>query len=230
MTTVNKKEIEKFAALADEWHIANGSFEMLHKMNKVRVRYILGHEDIVAKKILDIGCGGGILSENLASLGGIVTAIDPCSKSIRVAEDHGRGEVKYFATSLEDYVKQNNNDKFDVICIMEVIEHIDNLKEFMHLCAEILLPGGKIFFSTLNKTVKSFLLGILTAEYILRLVPKHTHSWKKFLCPSVLNKFFECSGLEIRGIKGLTYSILSDSWRLGSDVSMNYVGLAMHKK
>ncbi|ACT69530.1 bifunctional 2-polyprenyl-6-hydroxyphenol methylase/3-demethylubiquinol 3-O-methyltransferase UbiG [Neorickettsia risticii] len=230
MTTVNKKEMEKFAALADEWHIANGSFAMLHKMNKVRVRYILGYGDIVGKKILDIGCGGGLLSEDLASLGGIVTAIDPCSKSINVAANHGRGEVKYFATSLEDYVKQNNNSKFDLICIMEVVEHIDNLKEFIHFCAEILLPGGKIFFSTLNKTVKSFLLGILTAEYILGIVPKHTHSWKKFLRPSVLNKFFACSGLEIRGIRGLAYCVLSDSWSLGSDVSMNYVGLAMHKK
>ncbi|KYH12921.1 bifunctional 3-demethylubiquinone 3-O-methyltransferase/2-octaprenyl-6-hydroxy phenol methylase [Neorickettsia sp. 179522] len=229
MTTVNKKEIEKFAALADEWHTADGSFEMLHKMNKVRVRYILGHEDIVGKRILDIGCGGGILSEDLASLGGIVTAIDPCSKSINVAANHGRGEVKYFATSLEDYVQQNDS-KFDVICIMEVVEHIDNLEEFIRLCAEILLPGGKVFFSTLNKTVKSFLLGILTAEYILGLVPKHTHSWKKFLRPSKLNTFFECSGLEIRGISGLTYCILSDSWSSSSDVSMNYMGFAMRKK
>ncbi|AHX11540.1 3-demethylubiquinone-9 3-O-methyltransferase [Neorickettsia helminthoeca str. Oregon] len=224
MVTENKEEIKKFSVLASEWHKPHGSFEMLHKMNKLRIQYILSNSDVVGKAILDVGCGGGILSEELSSLGGIVTAIDPSEESVKAAMENSKGNVTYINASLDEAVIRDK--QFDIICIMEVIEHVNDPMEFVKLCSGMLAPGGKIFFSTLNKTIKSFLFGIVAAEYLLDLLPRKTHSWQAFLKPSTLNKFFLNAGLEIKDIRGLKYNFISDSWKLDKDISVNYIGFA----
>ena len=239
MTTINKKEIQKFSNLADEWWDVNGKFKPLHIFNPVRLDYItekirahfnfkkrsaLSLSDI---KILDIGCGGGLLSEPMSRLGAEVTGIDASSKNISIAKIHAKKnnlKINYICTSPE---KLKSSKKFDVILNMEVIEHVADLNLFIESCEKLLKKNGLLFFATLNRNILSFGLAIVGAEYILGWLPKGTHNWKKFITPEELKIIFRSSGLNITDIMGMKYNPIYDSWYLSEDTSVNYLGTAI---
>ena len=195
MTTINQEEIQKFSKIADEWWDANGKFKPLHRFNPIRIKYIIdkctnhfnlknnNDKRLYGLKFLDIGCGGGLVSEPLCRLGGNVTGIDASSKNIEVAKIHSRKnklKIKYLNTSPE---KKQIQDKFDVILNLEVIEHVENVDLFMKSATELLKKNGIMFIATINRTFESYIKAIVGAEYILRWLPIGTHDWQKFLTP-----------------------------------------------
>lgn len=228
--SVNAKEVEKFSAMADDWWNENGKFAPLHAMNPIRIGFIKDH---VLKKfktfkdlnILDVGCGGGLLAEPLKRLGAKVTAIDASSKAIKVAKDHAKGSglnIEYLNTTVETLKK-----KFDVVLCLEVIEHVDDTHDFVKRCLKLLKPNGLIFFSTINRTIKSYLFAIAGAEYIMRYLPRGTHDWNKFVKPSELNKILISNSTRILDIKGMIYNpIKASRWSLSTDVAINYIACA----
>lgn len=222
MQTENELEIKKFTSFAKNLGNKNDGFQMLYKMNCLRFDYINSNASICNAKILDIGCGCGILSESLASIGGHVTAIDPCSKAVEVAQNLSQGNVKYINTSVVDFIEQKRF--FDIVCVMEVIEHVKNLAYFLHLSASMVKKGGKIFFSTINKTLSSYLLAIVMAEYILKLMPKGPHSWKNFIKPSEMYKLLAKNKINVQDLSGIRYNPVLDSWSFTLKLDVNYIG------
>tara|TARA_B100000401_G_scaffold371463_1_gene270476 strand:- start:10 stop:738 length:729 start_codon:yes stop_codon:yes gene_type:complete len=237
--TINKKEIEKFSKIASEWWDPNGKFKPLHKFNPIRIKYIIDnsikHFNIKSKnlpfkklKILDIGCGGGLLSEPMNRLGADVTGIDASQKNIEVAKIHSlekKLNIKYICSSPEKLI---TNNKYDIILNMEIVEHVDDVNIFLKNCSRFLKKNGIMYIATLNKTLKSYIFAIVGAEYILRWLPIGTHDWNKFVRPSELIKYAEFSSLKIKKIDGVVFNPFNKTWNINDDKSVNYI--TMFKK
>ena len=234
MSTVNKKEINKFSKIAADWWNPDGKFKPLHKFNPIRIKYLkdsivehykLNYKTLPLRKIkvLDIGCGGGLLSEPLSRLGAKVTAIDASKKNISVAKFHAKKnnlKINYFCSSPE---KLNINKKFDVILNMEIVEHVDDLNLFIKKSSNLLKKNGLMFVATLNKTFKSYLFAIVGAEYILKWLPIGTHDWEKFVKPDELIGLGNNSKLKLKKLDGMKYNPIIDKWSLSKDESVNYI-------
>ena len=232
--TVNKKEIDKFSKLATEWWDPNGKFKPLHKFNPVRLNYIkksiiekFGSRDktlpLSKVKILDIGCGGGLLCEPLSRLGADVVGIDASEKNIKIAKIHAKKnnlDIKYYCASPENFVSKSN---FDVILNMEIVEHVDNVNIFLKESSKFLKKNGIMFIATLNKTLKSYIFAILGAEYVLRWLPIGTHDWNMFVKPDDLVKICRENSLILDESFGVKYNVISDKWSLSSDEDINYM-------
>ena len=225
MSNVDQSEIDKFSALAHRWWDPTSEFKPLHAINPLRLGWIESVTSLTGKKVLDVGCGGGILAESLSKAGGIVTGIDLSNKALKVAELHqleSNTSVQYRSISAEDLAKQEP-ETYDVVTCMEMLEHVPDPSSVVQACATLCKPGGSIFFSTLNRNPKSYLFAIIGAEYILKLLPKGTHEYDKFIKPSELAGFTRQAGLELLEIKGMTYNPLTQIYRLGSDTDVNYM-------
>ncbi|MEY3508644.1 MAG: hypothetical protein RLZ21_398 [Pseudomonadota bacterium] len=217
MSNVDQSEIDKFSALAHRWWDPTSEFKPLHAINPLRLGWIESITSLAGKKVLDVGCGGGILAESLSKAGGIVTGIDLSNKALKVAELHqleSNTSVQYRSISAEDLAKQEP-ENYDVVTCMEMLEHVPDPSSVVQACATLCKPGGSIFFSTLNRNPKSYLFAIIGAEYILKLLPKGTHEYDKFIKPSELAGFTRQAGLELLEIKGMTYNPLTQIYRLG---------------
>ena len=233
--SINKQEIEKFSKIATEWWSPNGKFKPLHKFNPIRIQYLkeniiehfkLKHSSRPLKKIniLDIGCGGGLLSEPMSRLGANVTAIDASKKNIEVAKFHAKKnnlKINYLCSSPE---KLNIKKKFDVILNMEIIEHVDDINFFIKKSSNLLKKNGLMFVATLNKTFKSYLFAIIGAEYILRWLPIGTHDWEKFVKPDELVNLGKKFNLKLKKLSGMEFNPIIDKWHLSNDKSVNYIG------
>ena len=234
-TTINKQEIQKFSKLAEEWWDVNGKFKPLHMFNPIRIEYITEnikkHFDIIEKKanflkgysILDIGCGGGLISEPMARLGAKVTGIDASQKNINVAKLHANEsklEIDYFKASPENL---NNEGKFDIILNLEVVEHVDNVNLYIKSCGRLLKKNGIMFTATLNRSLISYIKAIIGAEYVLRWLPIGTHDWNKFIKPEELENFLIEEKFSTLDIKGLKFNPFFNKWRRSNDLSVNYI-------
>ena len=230
------QEVSQFEQSAQQWWDSEGEFSGLHKMNPIRLSFIKDrlcqhfdrHRDerkpFRGLNIIDVGCGGGLLCEPLSRLGAEVTGIDAGKNNIEVAKRHSKEKdvsVNYKKCLPEDVVKNGNT--YDVVISLEVIEHVINAEDFVKTCCQLLNPGGVIIFSTLNRTVESLALAKVGAEFVFRLVPVGTHSWRKFIKPSELAKFLRQSGLYLDYLQGMVYYPLYDEWRLSKNVKINYV-------
>jgi len=234
MNSINKKEIEKFSKIAEEWWNPNGKFKPLHNFNPIRIKYI--KENIIKdfkikssekplKKInlLDIGCGGGLLSEPMCRLGANVVGIDASNKNIQVAKFHAKKnnlKINYKVASPE---KLKTSIKFDVILNMEIVEHVEDIDFFIKESAKLLKKNGVMFVATLNKTLKSYAFAIIGAEYILKWLPIGTHEWEKFVKPHNLIKISEKNNLSLQKLDGMKFNIFNNSWNMSNDTSVNYI-------
>ncbi len=235
MTSVNKKEIDKFSKIADEWWDPEGKFKPLHKFNPIRIKYI--KENIINNfklknkskplsgiKILDIGCGGGLLSEPMSRMGASVTGIDASDKNIKIAKLHSKKnklKINYLCSSPE---KLKIEKKFDVILNMEIVEHVEDIDFFLKSCSKLLKKNGLMFVATINKTLKSYVFAIVGAEYILRWLPIGTHEWEKFVKPEDLKKILMKYDLSLNKLDGMNFNIFKDEWNVSRDISINYIG------
>ncbi len=234
-STINKKEIEKFSRIAEEWWNPTGKFKPLHKFNPIRIEYIrdniidtfkLKNKDkpLGKIKILDIGCGGGLLSEPMCRMGADVTGIDASEKNINVAKLHAKRndlKIKYYCTSPENLEIKN---KYDVILNMEIIEHVQDVNFFLTSCSKLLKKNGIMFVATLNKTLKSYIFAIVGAEYILKWLPIGTHEWDKFIKPNELINILKKNNLRLNKLDGMKFNLITDEWKISSDKSINYIG------
>ena len=234
MSSVNKKEIEKFSKMADEWWDPSGKFKPLHKFNPIRIQYIkeniIGNFKLKNKKkpldkinILDIGCGGGLLSEPMTRLGANITGIDASSKNINIAKHHAKKnklKINYICSSPE---KLKIKKKFDVILNMEIVEHVDDINFFINSSSKLLKKNGLMFVATLNKTLKSYMFAIIGAEYVLRWLPIGTHDWEKFVKPEDLRNILSKNNLKLEKLDGMNFNIIKDEWSVSSDTSINYI-------
>ena len=232
--TINKKEIEKFSRIAEEWWNPNGKFKPLHKFNPIRISYIKDNiinafkvknekKPLEKVKILDIGCGGGLLSEPMNRLGAEIIGIDASKKNIEVAKLHAKQNnlnIKYLCTSPENF---KTDIKFDVILNMEIVEHVKDIDSFLKSCCGLLKKRGIMFVATINKTLKSYLFAIIGAEYIMRWLPIGTHDWEKFVKPNDLIKILKKYNLKIDNLDGMKFNLIKDQWSISSDNSINYI-------
>ena len=232
--TINKLEIAKFSKIAAEWWSPNGKFKPLHKFNPIRIKYlkenIIEHfklkqtnSPLKGLNILDIGCGGGLLSEPITRLGAKVTAIDASKKNIQVAKFHAKKnnlKINYLCSSPE---KLNLNKKFDVVLNMEIVEHVEDLNFFIKKSSNLLKKNGLMFVATLNKTFKSYMFAIIGAEYVLRWLPIGTHDWEKFVKPDNLVGLAINSNLKLKKLSGMKFNPIIDKWSLSNDKSVNYI-------
>ena len=233
-STVNKEEIDKFTQMSEEWWNPNGKFKPLHKFNPVRVKYIKNntqvhfkikntYEPLKGLNILDVGCGGGLLTEPLSRLGANVVGIDASSKNIKIAKKHLKKnnlQVKYFCTSPENFKYKK---KFDIILNMEIVEHVENLDLFLRQTSKFLKKDGLMYIATINKTLKSYLFAIVGAEYVLKWLPIGTHDWNKFVKPDHLEKLAKNSSLKLKKLDGVKLDLISNQWKISSDNSVNYI-------
>ena len=240
MNTINYKEIEKFSKLSEEWWNPLGKFKPLHKFNPIRINYIkqniIEHFNIVNSKkpldnfsLLDVGCGGGLLSEPMCRLGAKVTGIDAIRKNIDIAKIHAKKnklKINYVTASPEELKIKK---KFDVILNMEIVEHVSDLNYFIKSCANLLKKNGIMFVATINRTLKSYLFVIVGAEYILKWLPIGTHDWNLFVEPEELIKTSMKHNLKLNGIHGMIYNPLLDQWKTGKDSSVNYISSFIKK-
>lgn len=222
---VDDEEIKKFAEHAATWWDETGEMRALHDLNPLRMNYIQSKTNLVAKKVADIGCGGGILSESLAASGADVTGIDMNDKAIQVAKLHlleSQQKVTYLTTTAEEHAEQHAG-QYDVVTCLEMLEHVPDPASVTRACAKLLKPGGHLFFSTLNRNPKSYLFAIIGAEYVLRLLPRNTHDYAKFIKPSELDHWTTNAGLTTKEIKGVSYNPLTKNFRMTDDPSVNYL-------
>ena len=235
MTTINKEEIQKFSSLAEEWWDVKGKFKPLHMFNPIRIEYITQmikkHFKISDKKInpfnefkiLDIGCGGGLISEPMARLGANVTGIDASEKNIKIAQIHSEEnnlKINYINSSPERLKKE---EEFDIILNLEIIEHVEDVKLYIDSCSKLLKKGGLMFTATLNRTVVSYIKAIVGAEYILRWLPIGTHDWNKFIRPEELEKKLSIANFKTIEVKGLEFNPFNKKWRKSENLSVNYI-------
>ena len=219
-------EVNKFDELAAKWWDREGEFKPLHQINPLRVRFIKERSTLEGKKVLDVGCGGGILAQALGELGAEVTGIDASEKTIGVAKSHSeliKSDVKFFQQTIEEFVSSNPEAKFDVITCLEMLEHVPSPGDIINSCSKILNDNGDIFFSTINRNPKSYLFAVIGAEYVLNLLPKGTHEYEKFIKPSELAKWIRDAGLTTQETIGLSYNPLTDNYWLGKDIQVNYM-------
>lgn len=239
-STIDEAEVKKFSDMADEWWSATGKFKPLHKFNPIRISYI--RQKIIAHflrdeksatalnglKIIDIGCGGGLIAEPFAGMGADVVGIDASQKNIAVAKIHAEKsglKIDYRAAEANQI-----NEKFDVVFALEIIEHVADVGQFVKDCAALLKDDGILFIATLNRTVKSFALAKVGAEYILRWLPIGTHDWKKFLKPSEIANFANGCSLDLKGLSGFSYNLLKDEWKItDKDLDVNYIAIFSKK-
>ena len=234
MSSVNKKEIEKFSKMAAEWWDPKGKFMPLHKFNPIRIKYIRNNiidnfklkdqlKPLKKIDILDIGCGGGLLSEPMQRLGANVTGIDASLNNIKIAKLHAKKNklnIKYFCTSPE---KLKIKNKFDVILNMEIVEHVEDVNFFLKSCSNLLKKDGLMFVATINKTLKSYIFAIVGAEYILRWLPIGTHEWEKFVKPEELQKIQKKNNLVLNKLDGMNFNMIKNEWNVSKDTSVNYI-------
>ena len=234
MSSVNKIEIEKFSNMADEWWDPHGKFKPLHKFNPIRIKYI--KENIIRQfkiknknkplsgiNILDIGCGGGLLSEPMCRLGANVTGIDASMKNIKISKLHAKKDnlkINYICSSPE---KLKISKKFDVILNMEIVEHVEDISFFLKSCSKLLNKNGLMFVATINKTLKSYVFAIVGAEYVLRWLPIGTHDWEKFVKPEELKEILSKNNLFLKKLDGMHFNIIKDEWSITNDLSINYI-------
>ena len=218
-------ELQKFSALAHRWWDPNSEFKPLHDINPLRLNYIDQHAHLPGKKVLDVGCGGGILSESMATRGALVTGIDLGEKPLKVAKLHlletGQ-QVDYRLIAAEDMAAEQP-EQFDVVTCMEMLEHVPDPASIVRACAQLVKPGGHLFFSTINRNPKSYLFAVIGAEYLLNLLPRGTHDYAKFIKPSELARFCRDAGLQVPEVIGMSYNPLSQIYSLGPDTSVNYL-------
>ena len=233
-STINKKEIDKFSKIAEDWWNPEGKFKPLHQFNPERIKYIkdntIKHFNLINKdkpfknlNILDIGCGGGLLSEPMSRLGGNVTGIDASEKNIISAKIHAKQNnlnISYFCNSPENF---KSNKKFDLVLNMEIVEHVEDVNFFIKKSSELLKKNGLMFVATLNRTLKSYIFAIIGAEYILRWLPIGTHEWNKFLTPEELTNFGQKNSLLVEKIDGMVFNPLSNRWKVSQDCAVNYI-------
>ena len=222
---VDPAELEKFASLAHRWWDKTSEFKPLHAINPLRLNFIDDLVGLKDKRILDVGCGGGILSESMAERGADVTGIDLGEKALKVAKLHqleSSSKVDYRLISVEELAIQQP-ESFDVVTCMEMLEHVPNPESIIHACAQLIKPGGSVFFSTINRNPKAYLFAVIGAEYLLNMLPKGTHEYQKFIKPSELSSWARHSGLNVNKLRGMGYNPLTDHYSLGDDVSVNYL-------
>ena len=234
-TTINKEEIQKFSDLAEEWWDVNGKFKPLHMFNPIRIEYITEkikkYFKITKNKpnfleglnILDIGCGGGLISEPMARLGANVTGIDASEKNINIAQVHSKKsdlQINYITASPENL---NNNEKFDIILNLEIVEHVDNVNLYIKSCSKLLKKNGLMFTATLNRSFISYIKAIIGAEYMLRWLPIGTHDWNKFIKPEELVNFLSKERFSTIDVKGLKFNPFFKKWKRSNDLSVNYI-------
>ena len=236
--TINKQEIAKFSKIATEWWNPEGKFKPLHKFNPVRIKYIknyiiqnfqlnVSNKPLKKIDILDIGCGGGLLSEPMYRLGASVVGIDASQKNIDIAKFHAKKnklKINYMCATPESLKIKK---KFDVILNMEIIEHVDDINFFISSCSKLLKKNGLMFIATLNKTLKSYLFAIIGAEYVLRWLPIGTHDWEKFIKPDDLKKILVKNNLKVEKLDGMNFNIIKDEWNVSKDTSINYIAKAI---
>ena len=228
---VDQSEIDKFSALAHRWWDPNSEFKPLHAINPLRLNWMKTFVNLEGKKVVDIGCGGGILAESIAQSGADTTGIDLSEKALKVAELHALevgASLTYRSISAEALAKEEP-EQYDVVTCMEMLEHVPDPASVVRACAKLCKPGGTLFFSTLNRNPKSYLFAIIGAEYILKLLPRGTHEYAKFIKPSELVAFTRNAGLEMIGIKGLAYNPITQIYSLNEDVDVNYM-IAVRKQ
>ena len=222
---VDQSEISKFSALAHRWWDPNSEFKPLHAINPLRLGWIQSFVNLEGKKVVDIGCGGGILAESISQAGANTTGIDLSEKALKVAELHALevgANLTYRMISAEALADEQA-EQYDVVTCMEMLEHVPDPASVVRACAKLCKPGGTLFFSTLNRNPKSYLFAIIGAEYILKLLPKGTHEYTKFIKPSELVAFTREAGLEMLGMKGMSYNPITQVYSLNDDVDVNYM-------
>jgi len=232
MENIDQEEVNKFDEIAEKWWDLEGEFKPLHQINPLRVGFIKERTILKGAKVLDIGCGGGILSESLSNLGAEVIGLDASEKTIGVARARSNkvgSNITFLQMSLEEYINSENEKEFDVITCLEMLEHVPDPSKVVQGCKSLLKKDGKVFFSTINRNPKSYLFAILGAEYILNLLPKGTHEFDKFIKPSELSRWIRNSGLKQEEIIGLSYNPLTNHYWLGKDIQVNYMVFASNE-
>jgi 2-polyprenyl-6-hydroxyphenyl methylase/3-demethylubiquinone-9 3-methyltransferase len=225
MLNADQNELDKFSQLAHRWWDPNREFKPLHEINPLRLECINDHAGISGKEVLDIGCGGGILSESMAQRGALVTGIDLSDKALGVARLHlleSGNKVDYQKISAEELAAQAPG-RFDLVTCMEMLEHVPNPASTISACAALVKPGGHVFFSTLNRNPKAYLFAVIGAEYVLRMLPRGTHEYEKFIKPSELSRWAKSVGLEPDELIGMSYNPFNQRYRLGRDTDINYL-------
>ncbi|CAB3765575.1 bifunctional 2-polyprenyl-6-hydroxyphenol methylase/3-demethylubiquinol 3-O-methyltransferase UbiG [Paraburkholderia humisilvae] len=225
MTNADPHELQKFSDLAHRWWDPNAEFKPLHELNPVRLGWIDGHAHLAGKRVLDIGCGGGILSESMAQLGASVKGVDLSHEALGVADLHSleSGITVEYEEIAAEALAAREPASFDVVTCMEMLEHVPDPSQIVAACKTLVKPGGWVFFSTLNRNVKSYLFAVIGAEYIARMLPRGTHDYARFIRPSELAGFVRAAGLTTTEIKGVVYHPLGKHFALSSDTSVNYM-------
>lgn len=237
--TLDREEVDRFARLASEWWDARGKFRALHRIGPARLTFLRGEllrhfarpqaglRPLEGLRILDVGCGGGLICEPLARLGARVTGLDPAGENVEAARQHAAGEgleIDYRAGRTEDLAAEGLT--YDALVCLEVVEHVPDPAAFLGVCAGLVRPGGLMLLSTINRTLKAYLLAIVGGEYLLRWLPVGTHQWDRFVAPDELTRYLRAAGLEAPMIKGLVYNPLADAWSVGADADVNYLASA----
>lgn len=225
MTNADPHELRKFSDLAHRWWDPNAEFKPLHELNPVRLEWIESHARLPGKRVLDIGCGGGILSESMAALGAQVKGIDLSSEALGVADLHSleSGITVEYEEIPAEALAEREPGSYDVVTCMEMLEHVPDPAAIVKACAQLVKPGGWVFFSTLNRNIKSYIFAVIGAEYIARMLPKGTHDYTRFIRPSELAAFARAAGLSSADIKGIMYRPFGKRFALSGDTSVNYL-------
>lgn len=223
---IDQQETDKFNALATKWWLPNGEFAPLHRINPLRLRYIIQQSgNVVHKQIIDVGCGGGILSEGLAKEGAEVTGLDMAPQALEVARQHAQEQqlsINYLKKTVEEHANTHKN-QYDILTCMEMLEHVPNPASVIYSCSELVKPGGHLFFSTINRNIQAWLMLIVGAEYLAKMVPRGTHDVKKFIRPTELIAWIEQANLKTVNIIGIEYNLFNNTFKLSDNIKTNYI-------